>query len=201
MKTQWVPDIVDPALVCDGLVFRTHNARGRYIGTDLVKRPQYVKDNPDKCMSIEAFNEIVAARTNSGKVAATVRSDAPLSNRHAQNSVNGVSGGASELPADVSLSTERSMAGSRMPMTVASSLSAIIESEVSFKGRPCVSTPQFASVLNVSKRTLYRRFKNGKGPTRVKIAHALYDLEEALKWAADQGIAIKQAASVQTNDA
>jgi hypothetical protein len=106
-----------------------------------------------------------------------------------------------ELPVDISLSSNLTMAASETPTMVAPSLSAIVESEVTFKGRPCISTPQLASVLNISKRTLYRRLKNGKGPTRVKIGRALYDLDDALKWAADQGLGIKQNRTRSNDDA
>jgi hypothetical protein len=110
MKTEWVPDTIDPALVFDGFVFRNHNARGRYIGTDLAKRPQWLKDNPDKWCCLKAIREKAAQRTNSDDVIATVQLDASLSNLDANNFANGVAGAAAKLPVDVPLSSDLSMA-------------------------------------------------------------------------------------------
>jgi predicted DNA-binding transcriptional regulator AlpA len=191
MKTQWVPDRIDPTLTCDGFVFKEHNARGRYIGTVVANRPQYAKDNPDKCISIEAFREIAARRTNSGKVVATVGPNASLSNRDAHNSVNGVS----ECAAD------RSTAASETPTTMAPSLSKIGESEFVLNGRTYLTTQQFALMLGVSKRTLYRLLEDGKKPPQVKFPGIYYERDAILKWAADQGLAIKQTRNGSNDDA
>jgi predicted DNA-binding transcriptional regulator AlpA len=201
MKTQWVPDRIDPTLTCDGFAFRDHNARGRYIRTVVANRPQYAKDNPDKCISIEAFREIAARRRNSGKVVATVRPNASLSNRDAHNSVNGVSECAAEPPVNFSLAADRSMAASETPTTMAPSLSKIGESGFVLNGRTYLTTQQFALMLGVSKRTLYRLLEDGKRPPQVKFPGIYYERDAILKWAADQGLAIKQTRNGSNDDA
>lgn len=86
------------------------------------------------------------------------------------------------------------------PTTAAPSLLAIAESTVSFNGRPCISTEQFALMLGISKRTLYRLFGKGQRPAQVKIAGPQYDLDEALNWAADRGLQIKRTATDRKDD-
>ena len=46
MKT--APVKINQGLLFDGLLFATPNARGRYIATVTARRPQWLKDNPDK---------------------------------------------------------------------------------------------------------------------------------------------------------
>jgi hypothetical protein len=192
MKTQWVPDTIDPALEFDGFVFKNHNARGRYIGTDLAKRPQWVKDNPDKCISKKAIHEKAARQTNSGVVIVSVYPDASSPNLYAHDSVKGVSGGAAEPPVDVSLSSDLSVAASETPTTLGTSLSKIGEGGLILNDRTYLTTQQFALMLGVSRRTLYRLLQDGKGPPQVKIAGIYYERNTTLKWAVERGFAVKQ---------
>jgi hypothetical protein len=55
MKTESV--MINKGLVFDGLLFATYNDRGRYIGTLIRNRPQWLKDNPDKWWSVADIQE------------------------------------------------------------------------------------------------------------------------------------------------
>jgi hypothetical protein len=200
MKTQWVPDRIEPALTCDGFAFKDQNARGRYIGTVVAKRLRWVKDNLDKCVSIEAFRELAARRTNFGKVIATARPDASLSNRDAHNSVDSVSECAAGPPVNFSLSTDASIAASETPTTIAPSLSNVGENGFVLNGRTYLTTQQIALMLGVSKRTLYRLLEDGNKPPRVKFPGIFYERDAILKRATDQGLAIKQARNHSNDD-
>jgi Helix-turn-helix domain len=176
MKTQWLPDRIDRALTCDGFVFKDHNARGRYIGTVVAKRPQWVKDNPDKCIS-EALREIAARRTNSGIPA------------DAHNSAIGRSDAAVELPVDVSPSSQPPTTAMETPTTTTPKMG---HGGLMLNGCTYFTTEQFALVLGVSKRTLHRYLEDGNGPPRIKISGVYYERDAMLRWAVDRGFAVMQ---------
>jgi hypothetical protein len=85
------------------------------------------------------------------------------------------------------------------PLEVDGLLSAIVENVVTINGRACITTEQFASLLDVSERTLHRLFEDGKGPPKIKIAGVFYELDELLKWATNQGRPIKRTAFVDND--
>jgi predicted DNA-binding transcriptional regulator AlpA len=127
------------------------------------KKPQWLKDNP---------NDFVRLADTKGNAAPPVESARDV-------------GMVSTVPsAHPPTPPKLPIKATQTPTTAALSLSAIAESTVSFNGRPCISTEQFALMLGISKRTLYRLFEKGQGPASVKIASPQYDLDEALKWAA-----------------
>ena len=192
MKTETIPDIIDQTRVHEGYEFTTYNARGRYIRTDLAKRAQWLNENLDKWRSVREVHEEAARWTNSDDVIATDQSDASLSNLDERNSVNGVAGSAAVPSVDVAPSSELLIAATEIPTTLAPSPSEIVESGLTLNGRTCLSTEQFALMLGVSKRTLYRFLQDGKGPPRVKISGVYYELETVLKWSSERGHAIKQ---------
>ncbi|MGA9429604.1 MAG: hypothetical protein WBE84_14460 [Xanthobacteraceae bacterium] len=51
------PVKINQGLLSDGLLFATHNARGRYISTETARKPQWLKDNPDKWQSVRNIQE------------------------------------------------------------------------------------------------------------------------------------------------
>ena len=51
------PVEINQGLLSDGLLFATHNARGRYISTVTARKPQWLKDNPDKWQSVRNIQE------------------------------------------------------------------------------------------------------------------------------------------------
>ena len=51
------PVEINQGLLSDGLLFATHNARGRYIRTVTARKPQWLKDNPDKWQSVRNIQE------------------------------------------------------------------------------------------------------------------------------------------------
>jgi hypothetical protein len=58
MKTASV--VINKGLLFDGLLFATHNDRGRYIGTVTARRPQWLKDNADKWWNVQDIQEQAA---------------------------------------------------------------------------------------------------------------------------------------------
>jgi hypothetical protein len=58
MKTASV--VINKGLVFDGLLFATHNDRGRYIGTVTARRPRWLKDNADKWWNVQDIQEQAA---------------------------------------------------------------------------------------------------------------------------------------------
>ena len=54
---------INRGLVFDGLLFKTFNARGRYIGTDTAKRPQWLKDHPKDFVRLADIRAVFAAAT------------------------------------------------------------------------------------------------------------------------------------------
>jgi hypothetical protein len=52
--------VINKGLVFDGLLFATHNDRGRYIGTVTARRPQWLKDNADKWWNVQDIQEQAA---------------------------------------------------------------------------------------------------------------------------------------------
>jgi hypothetical protein len=55
MKTESVK--INEGLIFDGRVFETYRARAQYIGTVTARRPQWLKDNPDKWISLRDIQE------------------------------------------------------------------------------------------------------------------------------------------------
>ncbi len=186
MKDNSVADVIDEALVCDGYVFRDQNARGRYIREGRAKQPQWLKDNPDKWRSVQEIREKAAERARSADSIVKVDPGTSSSRSKASDSENGVAKAAVEPPLKAAPSPNATIPVTETPTSVDHLLRTIVENAVTINGRTYITTEQFALILDVSKRTLHRLFKDGKGPAKVKIPGALYEHDEALKWAADR---------------
>jgi hypothetical protein len=179
-------DIINEALICDDYEFTSHNARGRYIGTVVAKRPQWLKDNPGKWRSIKEIRERAArlANPNDG----TARGQPGSSLPDPDNFENGLAGASTAAPTGASPPPKLPIAATERQTTTALSLSAIAESAATFNGQPYVNTQQFASMAEVSDRQLYRQLKAEwpTPPTPLKVAGCYYKLDEALKWIAER---------------
>ena len=55
-KTKSKPIIINGGLVSDGFLFQAPIYRGRYIGVDTSKRPQWLKDNPGRWIRLQDFD-------------------------------------------------------------------------------------------------------------------------------------------------
>jgi hypothetical protein len=185
----WQSDVINEALICDDYEFTTPNARGRYIGTDLAKRPQYLKDNPDKWRDIREIRKKIAERAQSASAIVKVDLDSSSSCSNASNSENVVAkavvGPPRKTPNAMIPATGR-------PASVDPLLRTIVENAVTINGRAYITTEQFASMLDVSVRTFHRMFADGKRPGKIKLPGTFYELDEALKWTADRKREIKR---------
>lgn len=200
MKDDSVPDIIDEALVCDGYEFTNHNARGRYIHADLIKRPQWLKDNPSKWRSVREIREKAAERKPSPD---TIVKGGPYSSSSRSNVSGSKSDGgksAAELPADDASLRDLSPPVTVSPTRGVPSPPAIVGNALTINGRTYITTEQFALMLDVSLRTLHRSFAGHKGPPKIKITGVFYKIEDALRWAADRGRPIKRTAFIKDDD-
>lgn len=211
---------IDKALIFDGHYFKNPNACGRYKSLGTWKRTQWLKDHPGDFIPLSDLETSSASddKTAGGRSLTAPHPCPPVSdgtsrfpppqadafeakaaeklNRADAVIRDGESPSDSEenrppdresvetLPPIASLPT-------KTPPTQAPSLPESAGDVISRNGRLLINVDQFASILGVSRRTLYRRFEDDKGPSQVKITGPLYDRDEALKWAADRGFAIK----------
>jgi len=200
MKDDTVPDIIDEALVCDGYEFTNHYARARYIGADLTKRPQWLKDNPSKWRSVREISKKAAEPTPSPDTIVKDDPGSSSSRSNASTSGNDGSESAAELPADAASLRYVSLPVTMSPTRGVRSLPAIVGNALTIDGRTHITTEQFASMLHVSLRTLHRWFESCKGPPKIKITGVFYEIEDALRWAADRGRPIRRTAFVEDDD-
>lgn len=175
----WQSDIINEALVCDGYEFTDHNTRARYIREDRAKRPQWLKDNPGKWRRVSDVIERGAQRASSDDTIVEVGPASSTSGLKAR-----VERTEAQRPAETSPNATIPATGS--PASVDPLLRGIVENAVIINGRTCITTEQFASMLDVSVRTFHRMFEDGKGPRKIKLPGAFYELDEALKWTADR---------------
>jgi hypothetical protein len=192
MKNDFAAGVINEALVCDGYEFTDHNTRGRFIGTDLAKRPQYLKDHSGKWRRVAEVRERTAERARSADsiVKVDAGTSSPCSN--ASGPESGVAQAAVEPPRKTTPSSNATIPATETSMSVDSLLQTIVENAATINGRTYITTEQFALMLDVSLRTLHRLFEDDKGPPKIKIPGALYELDEALKWTADRNREIKR---------
>jgi hypothetical protein len=181
---------INQALVCDGFEFIDHNTRGRYIGTDVAKRPQFLKEFQGKWRKVSDVLKKTEQRAPFDDAAVKADPVSPLSHFNGSDSENGVTEAAADL------STRAALLPHRAPeiesaRRVADSLPMIVGNALTINGRSYVTTEQLTRLFGVSTRTLHRLFKDGKGPHKTKIPDTLYELDEVLKWAGDHGCEIK----------
>lgn len=186
----WQSDVINEALVCDEYEYIDHNARARYIREDRAKRPQWLKDNPGKWRRVSDVLGRAAQRASSHD--AFVKIDPGSSSSGLKPSAeNVVTEAAIRWPVETASSPNATIPATRTPASVDPLLRTIVESAVVINGRTCITTEQFASMLDVSVRTFHRMFADGKGPRKIKLPGAFYELDEALKWADDRKRGIK----------
>ena len=68
-KTTSKPIIINGCLVSDGFLFQAPIYRGRYIGAETSKRPQWLKDNPGRWIRLQDFENalyLAASETDTG---------------------------------------------------------------------------------------------------------------------------------------
>ena len=68
-KTTSKPIIINGCLVSDGFLFQSPIYRGRYIGAETSKRPQWLKDNPGRWIRLQDFENalyLAASETDTG---------------------------------------------------------------------------------------------------------------------------------------
>jgi hypothetical protein len=126
--------------------------------------------------------------------------DSSSSRSNTRDSESCVAKTAIEPPLPTAPSCNATIPVRETPSKVDALLPAIVENAVTIKGRVYITTEQLASLLDVSERTLHRSFEDGKGPPKIKLAGVFYELDEVLKWAADQGRPIKRTAFVDNDD-
>jgi predicted DNA-binding transcriptional regulator AlpA len=126
--------------------------------------------------------------------------DSSSSRSNTRDSESCVAKAAIEPPLTTAPSRNATMPARETPLKVDALPAAIVENVVTINGRAYITTEQFAAILGVSERTLHRLFEDGKGPPKIKIAGVFYELDEVLKWTADQGRPIKRTAFVDNDD-
>jgi hypothetical protein len=195
---------INRGLVFDGLLFKTFNARGRYIGTDTAKRPQWLKDHPNDFVRLaDILGDKIHVRTDviTQDVGSNLKAPYPgplaadKADNNAQLARTPLQG---RLPIDQE-ATNATIPTRETPLKVDALLPAIVENVVTINGRAYITTEQFAAISDVSERTLHRLFEDGKGPPKIKIAGVFYELDEVLKWATNQGRPIKRTAFVDND--
>jgi predicted DNA-binding transcriptional regulator AlpA len=192
MKDDSAPDVINEALVCDGYEFMDHNTRARYIGTDLAKRPQFLKDHTAKWRKVAEVREKIAERRRSADSIVKVDEGTSSSRSNASDSEDRVAKAAAEPPLQTTPSPNATSPATETSTSVELLLQTIVENAVTINGRTYITTEQIALMLDVSVRTLYRLFENGNGPSKIKIPGTFYELDEALQWMTDRKRAIKR---------
>jgi hypothetical protein len=145
---------INRGLVFDGLLFKTFNARGRYIGTDTAKRPQWLKDHPNDFVRLaDILGDEIHLRTDviTQDVGSNANGPGPLAadkaDDNAQLARTPLQG---RLPTDQE-ATNATIPARETPMKVDALLPAIVESVVTINGRTHITIEQFAAILNVSE--------------------------------------------------
>ena len=179
-------DVVNQALVADGYEFTDQNTRGRYLGTIVAKRRQFLKDYRGKWRKVSDVLEKAAQHApyaNTVVKADPVTSSLPSK---ASDPENDVGKATAELSANTASLPDLPKLELVSPMPIVPSLPTIVRNALTINGRLCITTEQFARLSGISKRTLHRLFKNGNGPPKIKISDTLYELDEALKWSSER---------------
>jgi predicted DNA-binding transcriptional regulator AlpA len=178
----WQSDVINEALVCDGYEFIDHNARARYIREDRAKRPQWLNDNHCKWRRL---SDVL------GRAAQRASSDDAFVKVDPNSSSSGLKPTAENVVTAAAIRWSVETASPPNATIAATLLQTIVESAVVIDGRTCITTEQFASMLEVSERTLYRMFAYGKGPRKIKLPSVFYELDDALKWTDERKRGIK----------
>jgi hypothetical protein len=126
--------------------------------------------------------------------------DSSSSRSNTRDSKSCVAKAAIEPPLTTAPSCNATIPARETPLKVDALLPAIVENVVAINGRAYITTEQFASLLDVSERTLHRLVEDGKGPPKIKMAGVFYELDEVLKWATNQGRPIRRTAFVDNDD-
>jgi hypothetical protein len=175
--------ILNKGLIFDGMLFKTPNARCRYIGTVTAKRRQWLNDHPDEWRSLESISQ---------------EATPPPGNRVLQS--DQISLPPSPTPPKVhqnrgtirSIDTPIERAGSADNSPTAVDPSQIAKTELEIAGRPYISAARLAQRLGISDRTLSRWCADSNGPPHVKIQGVYFEQEKIWEWAASRGVTLSR---------
>jgi hypothetical protein len=190
MKTK--PVKVDQGLVFGDVEFKTHLAKNRFISTDIAKRPQWLKENPDK---YEPLRDVQDNASSDGEIGTDRHVELGLESKTSRQDggnpgYHGVSG-SRDMPARGSLPPAGPPLAVEALTTVALSPATIAKSEITIDGLRYVSLQRLCSMVDKSERTLSRWCADGNGPPPVKISGVYFELDKILEWAASRGLTLK----------
>jgi hypothetical protein len=176
---------INMGLIFDEMLFTTHNARGRYIGTITARRPQWLKDHPGDWSSLDSISTSVSSpQADSG-----ISEWAPNSPPAPQNNAEGLGA----IP-----STERSSEGppyvESLPVTNEAPTDPNLtdKAEVQIGSRTYISAARLAEMLGISERTLSRWCADGRGPPHLRLQGNYFDRDKIGEWAASRDINSRQ---------
>jgi hypothetical protein len=173
-------DPFDCNLVFDGQLFATPLDRGRYIGTVVRHRSQWLKDHPGVWRRVENVLQEAASQRCAeipAEAAAAgprshIQSDILKDDKDADGAASASVPEADPLPADA---TALTMEGSKTPPPPPPPPSkSDFEDEIAIGPRRYVSADRLASMEGISRRELSRRIAAGKVPPMIKIGKKLY---------------------------
>jgi hypothetical protein len=171
------PGVIDQGLIFDKFVFTTHLDRNRYIGTSSWNQPQWLKDHPDVgrlLADVLQEADSLRHRVESDPVEATAAGPSPhISSPEVRNDGKDADNASSvEIRAGEPSPPQQPLLAMTLPVTDA--VPSAPDDEIAIGTRRLASAERAASALGISRRTLSRRCKAGKGPPKLKIGNKTY---------------------------